>query len=438
MSSSFELNPDLKTQNNKITCFFPINTKDRKNKDVFDWQAVLGKFIGHCYQYQLKAEDFDAFQEATKNKFEEKLDDTRFWQVIKNMYFNNDELFNVSPKFLAFKAQKQPGKPANQRLTALFESLLQNTRLPKTNDNNLNFIEKEFVDTFEEHVFTSKVASSLNTNQHCYLPFLAEHFQADLRFISSKPKYFLSTITDFLRLYAFLYTAQLAINIAEWKQGKPTAKPCYFIMDNERASEERTTIKDFGYNQLKGHFAKIFPYLAIVESLQKPKSAKVPIWDIPNQLEAIDCLDALNNYIKDFINDRKLDIDIEPVATKTAALEKLLAISLAQFGIGQTRVEINKHYCDVTEAELCGHFIQNRKRAGKVLAFNQDYILLLTNLVIAEKEQLRLHELLEGFKSRGVFFDNQSQNSLVEFYERIGNVERKSDSGDAVYVKKTV
>ncbi|MFT5298212.1 MAG: DNA phosphorothioation-dependent restriction protein DptG, partial [Colwellia sp.] len=50
----------------------------------------------------------------------------------------------------------------------------------------------------------------------------------------------------------------------------------------------------------------------------------------------------------------------------------------------------------------------------------------------------RFNELIKAFESRGVYFDKQSQQALIEFYERIGNVERMSDSGDAVYVNKTI
>jgi DNA phosphorothioation-dependent restriction protein DptG len=72
------------------------------------------------------------------------------------------------------------------------------------------------------------------------------------------------------------------------------------------------------------------------------------------------------------------------------------------------------------------------------LVFNQDYLVLLTNLAIGELDRLRFNELIKAFESRGVFFDKQSQQVLIEFYERIGNVERMSDSGDAVYVNKTI
>ena len=47
-------------------------------------------------------------------------------------------------------------------------------------------------------------------------------------------------------------------------------------------------------------------------------------------------------------------------------------------------------------------------------------------------------DLRKGFELRGFYLDNQSLQQLVSFYERMGNVERMSDSGDAVYVRKTL
>ena len=72
------------------------------------------------------------------------------------------------------------------------------------------------------------------------------------------------------------------------------------------------------------------------------------------------------------------------------------------------------------------------------MVLNQDQMLLLTNLTIGKEEKLRLHELRQGFEQRGFYLDNQSLQMLVSFYERMGNVERMSDSGDAVYVRKTL
>ena len=84
------------------------------------------------------------------------------------------------------------------------------------------------------------------------------------------------------------------------------------------------------------------------------------------------------------------------------------------------------------------NFVQSRGRHGNALVLKQDMLILLTNLTIGNQDKLRFHELMKGFEQRGVFTDKQTQQELINFYERIGNVERMSDSGDAVYVRKTV
>ena len=46
-----------------------------------------------------------------------------------------------------------------------------------------------------------------------------------------------------------------------------------------------------------------------------------------------------------------------------------------------------------------------------------------------------LNELFDEFRKRGIYLDKQSQESIVEFYEKLNLIEKKSDSGDAQYVK---
>ncbi|WP_269518615.1 DNA phosphorothioation-dependent restriction protein DptG [Alteromonas sp. BMJM2] len=433
----YKLKAELKPKDNKAS-FFPINTKDRK--DVFDWDVILGHFVKHAYRKNIANNQFEQFKLKCKENFESKLDEPQFWQHLERMYFEGDELFNISPELLLFKAQDIKGNSANKRLGDLFLNLLQGHYLQKSPSLNLNFLEKALVETFNSCVVTGSTVGTVSNSpsELPYLPFLRDLFIQDLDFIASKPRYFIENITAFLKLYAFIYTTQLTLNLSEWRAGEPTAKSCYFILDTEKASNERTYIKNFGYRLLANNFSKVFPYLAMNDSLQDSKAVKVPLWDIHRLIEGEEALTALNKYALDFKADRKLDIPISPASNIISALENLLELFQSQFNRGESRHDINIYFAKAIESELCGHFIQSRGRAGRVLVFNQDYLLLLTNIVIGKRERLRLHELLMEFSARGICFDKQTQKVLVDFYERIGNVERMSDSGDAVYVRKTV
>ena len=62
-------------------------------------------------------------------------------------------------------------------------------------------------------------------------------------------------------------------------------------------------------------------------------------------------------------------------------------------------------------------------------------MLFFTKICIGEKEKIRLKKLWEELESRGLIFDEKSKMEIVKLFERINLLEKKSDSGDAQYVK---
>ena len=435
----FKLKTDLKP-GNAVAKGFPLIANKQQGANSFDWNIVLGHFVKYCYRMNVDNKSLLEFENECEKLFRIKLDEPRFWEDIKSMYFLGDNLYRISPELLIFKLNEGKSKSADSRLGKFFLNLLQDFYIKEKPKTKLNFIERDIVDTFDKSLLQKGAAGSFTeiASERTALPFLSELFARDLQFLNSKPKYFINFATDFLKLYAFLYTAQLAINLGAWKQGKPKSMKCFFIIDNERASHERTWVKDFGYKQFEKAIQKVFPYLSMSESLQESSSTRFPLWELAEQLDESH-LSALNKYTQNFIEHRKFEIEAPVEADPLMALENLLQLSEKQFQKGETRHGVNTDYVKTIENEFSSHFVQNRGRAGRVLVFNQDYILLLTNLAIGKvREQLRFHELMMEFEKRGVYFDKQSQKVLVDFYERIGNVDRMSDSGDAVYVRKTV
>jgi DNA phosphorothioation-dependent restriction protein DptG len=424
---------------NSLNSFFPVRTKD--GADAFNWDSVLGHVVKTSYRKDLGKGGVDEFKLLCQKAFLVKLDDDDFWPIVEKMYFEGDDLFKIAPEFLLFKAQKMSGSTPNARLGSMFPGLLQNFFFSDKPSIKLNFIEEELYNEFNKYLISGKSKGTVvkTANEAPYLPFLAEQFQKDLSFLGKRSKYLLSVFKDFLRLYTFLYTSQLAINIKDWRAGEPKAKPMYFILDNEKASDERTMVHEYGYKPMKSALWNIFPYLSMNEGLQIPKAKVQPLWEVAQSvLDTPDTGEWLTRYAEAFKEQRELKLTLEISDDPLSGLQSLLNLSVNQFSRGESRHDINIRYVRTIETELCEHFIQSRGRAGRVLVFNQDYLVLLTNLAIGELERLRFNELIKAFESRGVYFDKQSQQALIEFYERIGNVERMSDSGDAVYVNKTI
>jgi len=425
---------------NKLNSYLPIRNKGNE----FNWDTITGLVLGHVLKKVVENYSLEQFREACEDQFIAKLDEPGFWPILERMYFSTEAVFHISPLFLLFKSQqKGSGKSElgaeNLRMGELFAGLLGNTFLFDDIPDNLNFIEHEMLSVLRRIL---KPGSVLSSRELPYLPYLAEHFQADIKFLARHPQYMLQELTNMLQLYAFSYCAQLSLHVTDWKAGIPVSKPLYFILDNEKASKERVAVQYYGHKLFSESSKRLFPMLSALEVLQT-QSPKRPLWQVYQDALAYPdqprLLVELNRYLHEFADSRSLLSYWRESQSVAQAFELLRELAIRQFESEKdTRSEINNKYVKELEKQVGSNFIQSRGRAGRVLVLNQDQLLLLTNLTIGEQDKLRLHDLISGFEQRGIYLDNQSQQVLVSFYERMGNVERMSDSGDAVYVRKTL
>ncbi len=422
---------------NSLNSYLPIRTKGND----FDIKAVIGLVLQGLLRKKVEGYEYEEFVSDCQSTFQEKLGEEAFWEVLNEMYFDNRDIFSVSPELLLFRAQKDQVTAGDTRIASMFTNLLQSMRVEEF-DAKLNFIEREILATLRNKM---KAESSMHASEEPYLPYLSQAFRDDLKFLSSRPKYLLSEIESFLSFYAFTYTAQLSLALTDWRSGEePVAKPLYFIMDHERASNERTHIRNHGYKLFSESATRLFPMLSMLELLQPgigdKKVSKLPLWKISKGIQESSyehLKSELENFARAFKSQRELDTSLDESELALDWLANIMKLAMAQFSVGE-RFNINKKYVSEVEKYLASHFIQGRGRSGRVLVLNQDYIILLTNLVVGEKDKLRFHELIAAFRQRGIFVDKQTEQELIKFYERIGNVERMSDSGDAVYVRKTI
>ncbi|NHB95028.1 DNA phosphorothioation-dependent restriction protein DptG [Photorhabdus stackebrandtii] len=440
----YPISTTLKVGNNQLDSYLPVRNKNNN----IDWQFVTGLVLSYALKRKIEAYDPDKFRDDCKAHLQALIDEPAFWSVLERMYFSSQDIFRVSPLFLLFHAQFDAekisaGSMADKRLGTLFANLMGDFSLSYPIPGKLNFIEQQLLKKLDEKVMPFLGRGPFAAEQP-YLPYMVTCFQSDLAFLAEHPQYLLQELTNTLRLYAFSWCAQVALNLDNWQDGEPQSKSLFFILDTEKASSEREKVKRYGYKLFASQSEKLFPMLSALEVLQWGKGErKRPLWwvyqdalnysDSPSQV-----LNALNDYLQDFIKDRELP-PRERAANLESAFKQLLSVAVEQFqGKKSERAKVNRKYVNELENQICTDFIQVRGRAGKVLVLNQDRLLLLTNLTVGKNDKLRLYELLRGFEQRGFYLDNQSAQMLVAFYERMGNVERMSDSGDAVYVRKTV
>lgn len=434
---------------NSLNGYFPARTSS--SDEAFDWEVAKGIVVRNLYRKNLDKDlavkdtsdvSYARFREICREDFSKRLDEMELWDYLQEMYFSPDTFFDIAPECLLFRISTLSGSSPKNRLGDLFSSLMQDYYNQNPERMKRNFLEQQVVDTLRSaDVLVDFIGprNSKKIEEKPYLPFLTDHFCKDIKLLSDHPGYLIQHLEEFLKLYGYLYTAQLALNIKGFT-GEPVSRPLYFIMENETASLERSDLVRNGHQRVSSHIELIFPYLTMAETLQEVTegNVRIPLWEFAAKLTSLDS-EPLRQYTKEFAVQRKLKIDIDESNNEPLYwLQKLLDLSVMQFAKGETRAAAQGKFVRTTEVELCSTFVRARGRIGKVLVMNQDYLALLTNLAIGENKRLRFHELIEEFRARGIYFDKKTQQALISFYERVGNVERMSDSGDAVYVRKTI
>jgi DNA phosphorothioation-dependent restriction protein DptG len=426
---------------NKSPNYLPVRQKGNE----FSWASVTGSVLGNALRQGLQDYSMEAFREDCLREFKELLSEPEVWAWLDHMYFSTNAVLQVSPLFLLFKAQKAAREDnedaaANLRMSDMFSGLLGDFKLEDKPNDNLHFLEQVMLDVLVRRL--RPLGGKGGTPDQPYLPFLTEAFQRDMRFLTSRPQYLMAELTNTLKLYAFSYCSQLSLAVRDWRLGTPRPKELYFILDVEKASTERDKIRDHGYKRLWNTSKELFPVLSAGEVLQS-EGPQRPLWQVYADAQGHEdqraLIDEFNRYNHEFASPENRNLPTPPVAgTLEDAFKQFISLAIKQFDPKSGRHTVNQNYVRELEKKVFADFIQFRGRAGNVLALNQDQLLLLTNLAIGRNDKLRFFELLREFQQRGFFFDNQSQQVLIEFFERMGNVERMSDSGEAVYVRKTV
>ena len=84
-------------------------------------------------------------------------------------------------------------------------------------------------------------------------------------------------------------------------------------------------------------------------------------------------------------------------------------------------------------------FLFFRHTLGYTIGVTENDIIMFTKIILAENEgKLKLSLLFEKFEERGLIFDRESKRKITELFEKMNFLEKRSDSGDAQYVKSVL
>ena len=80
-----------------------------------------------------------------------------------------------------------------------------------------------------------------------------------------------------------------------------------------------------------------------------------------------------------------------------------------------------------------------RGTLGYSIGVNESDIIMFTQIILQKDGgRIRLAKLFEEFEKRGLLFDRESRKKIVDLFEKMNLLQKRSDSGDAQYVKSVL
>ena len=296
----------------------------------------------------------------------------------------------------------------------------------KTSDNILiKLILKNIPELPHENI-SFKYYSCLN--------FITQVFKEDIKFINDKPSFLINNLDNIFAFYYFYYCSQVVLKLNqsfEVDLDKPTT--IYYLLDWENASKSRKSINE-GYNILKESNKKLFVNMVLIEHFNTLLGTNALLI---NQLENLintnqnkedyfTCLKDWINYYEsmhNLDNTRYFENFQDYVKIYHDNLEK--CIGNPQQGVFSWNLEnIGKRY-----------FLKSRGPYGYALNITKDFLYLITALCVKE-EKIKLNDLFKEYERRGLFFDRYSKEEIITLLNTWNLIDKKSDSGDAQYVKQ--
>ena len=429
---------------------FPFVTRSTSDP-VLELAPLIGEYL--CRVEGKKPRKITATELVDKLKIETEIQagqEELFFETVRQLFFKSDG--SLRPMNLQMIEQIVCTETSEKRIAEyLVDVLGDSDALRKSishakKSNSSNILEKFVLSKLEFEEYSNadegiKYFRVVNSLKDC--------FENDFKYILEDSKRLRGYLPSLLELYFFSYTSQTSMQLGRFMDGeRDTNIPLYFCLEWEKTSQSRLCFTE-GWQKLQSSIEKIFAHAITLEILnQTTEESEMVDYIRLNELisnEEIDArisqqIDALTAIYRASITDcvemNELEKKDSPAGKTSSSLKYLFDSIRMQFeSAGAGRQGPYKYYAKKFEC-YCKKYLKSRGRSGLMLNLSEEDLIFITKLCIKNQEQMRLKDVFKEFEKRGIFLDDISKARAAEYYEKLNLIEKKSDSGDAKYVKR--
>lgn len=366
--------------------------------------------------------------------------------IINELYFDNGQLSTFHPKVLVYqgKVKKSIENIARFFVKTFADESLKDQIEKMVEADSLHLLDQIMIDSLPEFKTKSNIGMG-----DCFalIPSIQVKFIEDFKLISNDEQMFMSNIAKLIKYYMFFYTSQTIMNLKAGFTSNTKIYPTYYFVEWEKISKSRPGYVQ-GWKMIYSKSKDIFAYTNLIQILNQTtdESFKGTFSDVKVALDALSDdekvrlsieIDELNQKIRDIHKMPSLNIGTrEKVFGEYECVDRLLTTlsDCRDKGTSNRDGAFDKYETSILDVAKTG-FLKARGQLGLTLNFTQEWIIFFTKLAIGDNEKIRLNVLWSVLEDRGLYFDKFTKKEIVSYFEKINVLEKKSDSGDAQYVR---
>lgn len=439
----------FKHENNTLFKDLPFIVKDKLVTTEFT--GVVGEYARILTGQKLKEE---VNEEQVLNKIGDHVqcdqgsrEQYQLSQIVKHLYFNDQgELVRFSNKAILYTNANTNDKKIAQ---FLFDVLHQDINSEEVKaifeedaDNVLDSLMYELLPDLDQK-------SKYEQSYIGLVPYVSKMFIKDFQFLLKDKECFQKYLKNLLSYYYFFYISQLSLKYGQmFKADYNKVEELFFTVEWEKMSKSRNGY-DFGWKKLEPHVRKLFSHSKLLEMINQDDADKhtpdenADYRRIAEELREIKQTNFGEDikYLIDTYKRNITDCTFEKVAYEQVYDEEILNDIKYLFEC----IDMQFRESDRSRAytgysnwfvEFCKkNILKNRRSLGYTLNLTEEDIIFLTKICIKKEEKMKLKDLFKEFEHRGIMLDQKTKQEINEYYEKLNLIEKKSDSGDAQYVK---
>lgn len=436
--------------------FLPYTTKFKETQ--YNFREVTGEFMRLIGRKKLpEAVDAEKLLHNVLGSisFEQPNQRGELKQIVKTLFLDeNDQLYLFHPQILYYINTVEN---ENKRLALFLYNVLWNQQDAWSVDST-GQSESDLMSTLLFRSLPELTAAKEGSKSYAVmLPQISNLFVQDFQWLTTKRELFTQQVEKIISYYYFFYVTQFVIrNEAMFNPLSQEIRPIYFTFEEEERLSKTRVSYEYGWKNIEKSIGRIFSHInclkmlnyATMENEEGNFHSPLSYHDIAARVrqmteeeqtvleQEVDQL--IEEYQQKLSGDTKWilmgtvpDLYDLPALNKMYHLFRMIDHQFNQTSRSKPYNEYKQwfvYFCHKT-------FLKSRGRSGKMLILDTDYLLFLTKMIIKDESKIRLKKLFEEFEARGIVFDRDTQTAVVDYFEKLNLLEKKSDSGDAIYVK---